>query len=193
MSSSILFLITQTFVCILFETKTSGKGSRSGLLVVLIKIWKLVFFSNFNFCVEKKSFCAARFEIVLNAFLSRFEYYLINFIDFLQKSELGVTIKPWNPWASEKKMMGTLGHLNKHLVKFLLSGKGKIVEIDESHFAKVKHSKGTFQSYPHMETISIKESDFLANGTDSDHEENCESEFEEVGVAIWKLSLNPTK
>ncbi|RNA15961.1 hypothetical protein BpHYR1_040439 [Brachionus plicatilis] len=26
----------------------------------------LVFFSNFNFCVEKKSFCAERFEIVLN-------------------------------------------------------------------------------------------------------------------------------
>ncbi|RNA03883.1 isoform C [Brachionus plicatilis] len=48
-------------------------------------------------------------------------------------------------------------------------------------------------SYPHMETITIKESDFLANGTDSDHEENCESDFEEVGVAICKLSLNPSK
>ncbi|RNA44105.1 hypothetical protein BpHYR1_001015 [Brachionus plicatilis] len=44
-----------------------------------------------------------------------------------------------------------------------------------------------------METITIKESDFLANGTDSDHEENCESDFEVVGVAICKLSLNPTK
>ncbi|RMZ93687.1 hypothetical protein BpHYR1_027579, partial [Brachionus plicatilis] len=56
-----------------------------------------------------------------------------------------------------------------------------------SFYAKVKHSKGTFQSYPHMETITIKESDFLANGTDSNHEENCESDFEEVGVAICKL------
>ncbi|RNA21081.1 hypothetical protein BpHYR1_041721 [Brachionus plicatilis] len=66
-----------------------------------------------------------------------------------------------------------------------LSGKGKIVEIDESHYAKVNHSKGTFQSYPHMETITIKESVFFT--TDSDHEENCESDFEEVGVAICKL------
>ncbi|RNA28830.1 hypothetical protein BpHYR1_039080 [Brachionus plicatilis] len=72
-------------------------------------------------------------------------------------------------------------------------GKGKIVEIDESLYAKVKHSKGTFQSYTHMEAITIKESDFLANGIDSDHEENCESDFEEVGVAICKLCLNPTK
>ncbi|RNA08648.1 hypothetical protein BpHYR1_000359 [Brachionus plicatilis] len=54
-----------------------------------------------------------------------------------------------------------------------LGGKGKIVEIDESHCAKEKHSKGTFKSYPHMEAFTIKESDFLANGTDSDHEENC--------------------
>ncbi|RNA33273.1 hypothetical protein BpHYR1_014935 [Brachionus plicatilis] len=68
--------------------------------------------------------------------------------------------------------------------KFLLSGKGKIVEIDESLYAKVKHSKGTFQSYPHMEAITIKESDFLANCTDSDHEENCESVFEEVEAPI---------
>ncbi|RNA26659.1 hypothetical protein BpHYR1_001965 [Brachionus plicatilis] len=74
-----------------------------------------------------------------------------------------------------------------------LGGKGKIVEINESHYAKVKHSKGTFQSYPHMETITIKESDFLENGTDSDQEENCESDFEEVGVTICKLSLNLTK
>ncbi|RNA16103.1 hypothetical protein BpHYR1_020065 [Brachionus plicatilis] len=44
-----------------------------------------------------------------------------------------------------------------------------------------------------METITIKESDFLTNGTDSDHEENFELDFEEVGVAICKLSLNPTK
>ncbi|RMZ99978.1 hypothetical protein BpHYR1_038947 [Brachionus plicatilis] len=62
-----------------------------------------------------------------------------------------------------------------------------------SLYAKVKHSKGTFQSYPHMETIKIKENDFLANSTDSDHEENFESDFEEDGVAICKLSLNPTK
>ncbi|RNA38620.1 hypothetical protein BpHYR1_012064 [Brachionus plicatilis] len=40
--------------------------------------------------------------------------------------------------------------------------------------------RGIMPNYPHMETITIKESDFLANGTDSDHEENCESEFEEV-------------
>ncbi|RNA19077.1 hypothetical protein BpHYR1_024080 [Brachionus plicatilis] len=44
-----------------------------------------------------------------------------------------------------------------------------------------------------MEKITIKECDFLANGTNSDHEENCESDFEEVGLAISKLSLNPTK
>ncbi|RNA24074.1 hypothetical protein BpHYR1_025731 [Brachionus plicatilis] len=79
------------------------------------------------------------------------------------------------------------------LACYVTSGKGKIVEIDDSHFAKVKHSKGTFQSYPHMETITIKESDFLASGTDSDHQENCESDFEEAGAAICKLSLNPTK
>ncbi|RNA29077.1 hypothetical protein BpHYR1_038437 [Brachionus plicatilis] len=41
--------------------------------------------------------------------------------------------------------------------------------------------------------ITLKKSDFLANGTDSDHKENCESDFKEVGVAICKLSLNPTK
>ncbi|RMZ96194.1 hypothetical protein BpHYR1_010644 [Brachionus plicatilis] len=69
---------------------------------------------------------------------------------------------------------------NKGLACYVTSGKGKIVEIDESHYAKVKHSKSTFQSYPRMETITIKESDFLANGTDSDHEGNCESDFEEV-------------
>ncbi|RNA28336.1 hypothetical protein BpHYR1_047652 [Brachionus plicatilis] len=79
------------------------------------------------------------------------------------------------------------------LACYMTSGKVKIVEIDESIYAKVKHSKGTFQSYPHMETITIKESDFLANGTDSDHEENFESDFEEVGVANCKLSLNPVK
>ncbi|RNA27567.1 hypothetical protein BpHYR1_031395 [Brachionus plicatilis] len=32
------------------------------------ELWKLVFFSNFDFCVEKKSFCAERFEIVLNGY-----------------------------------------------------------------------------------------------------------------------------
>ncbi|RNA15653.1 hypothetical protein BpHYR1_042431 [Brachionus plicatilis] len=74
-----------------------------------------------------------------------------------------------------------------------ISGKGKILEIDKSLYAKVKHSKGTFQSYPPMEAIAIKENDFLANGIDSDHEENCESDFEEVGVAICKLCLNPKK
>ncbi|RNA18332.1 hypothetical protein BpHYR1_028544 [Brachionus plicatilis] len=42
-----------------------------------------------------------------------------------------------------------------------LSGKGNIWVIDESLYAK---------------------SDFLANGTDSDHEENCESVFEEFAV-----------
>ncbi|RNA41488.1 hypothetical protein BpHYR1_047307 [Brachionus plicatilis] len=48
-------------------------------LRIILQIWKLenhfpaffvlpllVFFSNFNFCVEKKSFCAECFEIVLN-------------------------------------------------------------------------------------------------------------------------------
>ncbi|RNA12422.1 peripheral-type benzodiazepine receptor-associated 1-like [Brachionus plicatilis] len=75
-----------------------------------------------------------------------------------------------------------------HKISLKLRGKGKIGEIDESLYAKVKHSKGTFQSYPHMETITIKESDFLANSTDLDHEENCESDFKEIGVAICKLT-----
>ncbi|RNA13061.1 hypothetical protein BpHYR1_026792 [Brachionus plicatilis] len=56
-----------------------------------------------------------------------------------------------NSWAAKEKKV--------------TSGKGKIGEIDEGLYARVKHTKGTFQSYPHMEIITIKESDFLANGT----------------------------
>ncbi|RNA37404.1 beta-1-3-galactosyl-O-glycosyl-glyco beta-1-6-N-acetylglucosaminyltransferase-like [Brachionus plicatilis] len=91
------------------------------------------------------------------------------------------------------KTLGSCLLCDQLVTYYVTSSKSKIVEIDEGLYAKVKHSKVTFQSYPHIEAITIKESDFLANGTDSDHEENCESVFEEVGVAICKLSLNPTK
>ncbi|RNA27644.1 hypothetical protein BpHYR1_014781 [Brachionus plicatilis] len=95
-------------------------------------------------------------------------------------------------WRAEFLTAKMIDHLIEKTVR-QMNCKGKIVEIDERLYAKVKHSKGTSQSYPHMEAITIKESGFLASGTDSDHEKNCESVFEEVGVAICKLCLNTTK
>ncbi|RNA35312.1 G-coupled receptor -like protein [Brachionus plicatilis] len=64
-------------------------------------------------------------------------------------------------------------------------------EVEELN--RLKNYESDEESYPHSETITIKESDFLVNGTDSDDEENCESDFEEVTEAICKLNLNPTK
>ncbi|RNA16449.1 hypothetical protein BpHYR1_017867 [Brachionus plicatilis] len=52
---------------------------------------------------------------------------------------------------------------------------------------RFKNYESDEKSYPHTETITIKENHFLANGTDSDHEENCESDFGEVSAAICKL------
>ncbi|RNA37151.1 hypothetical protein BpHYR1_039104, partial [Brachionus plicatilis] len=43
--------------------------------------WKLVFFSNFNFCVEKKSLCAERFEIyVQSTLINPAKLILLNFV-----------------------------------------------------------------------------------------------------------------
>ncbi|RNA22502.1 hypothetical protein BpHYR1_016891 [Brachionus plicatilis] len=56
-----------------------------------------------------------------------------------------------------------------------ITSKDAIEKISKLHTTKFDLTN----SYPDTETITIKESDFLANGTDSDHEENFESDFEE--------------
>ncbi|RNA41769.1 hypothetical protein BpHYR1_053264 [Brachionus plicatilis] len=47
----------------------------------------LVFFSNFNFCVEKKSFCAQRFKIVLNKLHQNLINTLISFSLILDEAK----------------------------------------------------------------------------------------------------------
>ncbi|RNA37571.1 hypothetical protein BpHYR1_019403 [Brachionus plicatilis] len=55
--------IYPSFINDLIVVEISEKLTRTFLTV---KLNLTYFFSNFNFCVEKKSFCAERFEIVLN-------------------------------------------------------------------------------------------------------------------------------
>ncbi|CAF1013923.1 unnamed protein product [Brachionus calyciflorus] len=70
----------------------------------------------------------------------------------------------------------------------------EIFSVDSvEEFNNLKNYESDEESCQHTETITIKESGFLANGTDSDNEENCESDFEEISSAVCKLSLNPTK
>ncbi|RNA30722.1 hypothetical protein BpHYR1_031628 [Brachionus plicatilis] len=113
--------------------------------------WKLVFFSNFNFCVEKKSFCAERFEIVLNVFVkiffsisfskrlwSIFRYHLdLVFVGETKLGQLDIRMFDIKKYARFRPMLGsdlrleTLEQLYmKHKIFFMKQLKNKPREKD---------------------------------------------------------------